>query len=304
MFHVEPSPTETLDTCPICGSKLCVPAFKVVDRSVSKEVFQLVDCAGCGFRVTNPRPTSSSIGRYYESENYISHTNTRATLTDRIYQWARARMLRNKHRLVSAYHPTGTVLDVGCGTGEFLGHLASTGYAAQGVEPSPLARQQAVSNHGLLVVGALADIQTGRSFDIITLWHVLEHFHHPDEAIALLNKNLSTHGHLFIAVPDRNSWDASHFRSFWAAWDVPRHLSHFRQIDVEKLLLNHGLRVVRKRSMWFDAPYVCMLSERYRGRGSFSALVTGLLIGSWSNLVALLRGRPASSTLFIAEKVA
>ncbi len=300
---MEPSPTETLEACPICGSRLFVPALTVKDHSVSKEDFQLVDCGRCGFRVTSPRPIPSAIGRYYESEDYISHTNKSASLGDRLYQWARGRALRNKHRLVSTYHATGSVLDVGCGTGEFLGHLASVGYAVQGVEPSPLARQQAASNHRLLVVDSLADIQTDRRFDLITLWHVLEHFHHPDKAVSLLNKNLSVGGHLFIAVPDRGSWDAYHFGPLWAAWDVPRHLSHFRQMDVEKLLSNHGLRVIRKQRMWFDAPYVSMLSERYGGWGPLVALIMGILVGGWSNLVVLFQGRPASSSLFIAEKV-
>lgn len=298
---MEHPPPELLPTCPVCGGSEFLPALSVVDHSVSREVFHLVDCISCGFRITNPRPSPSEIARYYESPDYISHTNSKRTLADRIYQVVRRITIRRKGQLVSKHTRRGHALDIGCGTGEFLAHLKFLGYDTVGIEPSPIARRQA-QERGLTVFDDLGTLSPSRQFDAITLWHVLEHFHHPENAVAMINELLSPTGRLFIAVPDREGWDCDHYGAMWAAWDVPRHLSHFRSQDIEKLLWRHGLHLVERRRMWFDAPYVSMLSERHRSQGKAAALFRGIVVGSWSNLLSVVTRRPTSSTLFIAKR--
>lgn len=274
----------------------------VIDRSVSHQRFQLVDCAACGFRFTNPLPTPAELGRYYQSPDYISHTNASRSLRDRIYQRVRRWTLSSKHRLLKSYEPHGHVLDLGCGTGEFLAFLKSRGYLVRGVEPSLEAREMAIANHSLEVVPDLDSIRRAEGFRVITLWHVLEHLPDLRGTMKKLFALLADGGLLVIAVPDRSSWDARYYGADWAAWDVPRHLSHFRQADIRTLLAEHGFELVRVKRMWFDAPYVAMLSEANRHRGPAASLILGGLVGLWSNLVALLSGRPASSSLYLARK--
>lgn len=293
---------ERLSACPICGAANLLYEGKVRDHHLSQEVFDLDRCLGCGFVFTNPRPTQADIGRYYASENYISHTNQGASLSDRLYRIARNRALKRKHRLVANYAVSGRLLDVGCGTGSFLNFMGARGYEMAGVEPSDRARSVADKHHPGAVVAAMSDLDGKARFDVITLWHVLEHLPALSDAFQDFGKLLNPTGHLFIAVPDRTSWDRRHYAQHWAAWDVPRHLSHFRPKDISNLLEQHGFKLVSTRRMWFDAPYIAMLSERYRGRGPLVALALGIIKGSWSNVVAMVSGGSTSSTLYIARK--
>lgn len=275
---------------------------EVSDHSVSKERFSLCDCLTCGFRATEPPPSLEAITKYYESDDYISHTNSKKSLLDRLYQIARKSALRGKQRIIRHYHQTGSVLDFGCGTGEFLAHMRTAGYRVHGVEPGVKARKYATSEHHLRVSSSLDDPEVGSEYDIITLWHVLEHLHEPRHGFQKLSSLLARGGLLFIAVPDRDCWDCSHYGAFWAAWDVPRHLSHFRQKDIEKLVADHRLMLVAKRRMYLDAPYVCILSEKYLSHGKAVALLKGALLGLLSNALAMFFRYPSSSTLFIIRK--
>ncbi len=300
---MEHTAVDTLNQCPICASPLGSKRTDIVDHSISHEVFHVTDCPSCGFRLTNPRPSQSSIGRYYQSDTYISHTNSSSTLQDRLYQYARRWALSQKHAIVRSYEPSGATLDIGCGTGEFLGYLKRRGYLVQGVEPNDAAREQAISVHSLTVQGNLNQVSPYEQFRIVTLWHVLEHLPDPSATLKQIFALCAPHGLLVIAVPDRDSWDAEHYGDKWAAWDVPRHLSHFRRQDISKLLSRHGFQLVSKRRMWLDAAYVSILSEKYRGRSPGYALCWGIANGLRSNIASLLSGRPTSSTLFIARKL-
>jgi SAM-dependent methyltransferase len=299
---VEHVAQETLSACPICAGLNIVPEGEVQDYHLSQETFQLTSCRACGFVFTNPRPKQEHIGAYYASENYISHSNSAVSLSDRLYQLARNWALRKKHRLVRSYKPNGRLLDVGCGTGSFLGYMTERGYQTVGVEPSDRARAVANQTHPNTAVPTMAALGRGQPFDVVSLWHVLEHLPDLQAAFRDFNSLLRPAGHLFIAVPDRTSWDCSHYGQFWAAWDVPRHLSHFRPRDIEALMAQHGFKLVSTRRMWMDAAYICMLSERYRGRGPLLGLALGIIKGSWSNLVALVLGRSTSSTLYIGRR--
>lgn len=293
---------EHLINCPRCGSDKQETAQTVLDSSISKETFVLVDCVVCGFRSTNPRPTQGTIGRYYLSEKYISHSNASTSLQDRLYQFARKWSLGRKFRIIHRLQPHGNVLDVGCGTGEFLAHLMSRGYLVHGVEPSLTAREQAVATHSISVVPSLDLVPGQEQFQVVTLWHVLEHLPDLRGSFKRLFALLADNGILIIAVPDRGSWDANYYGAHWAAWDVPRHFSHFRQPDIHALLLEHGFQRVATRRMWLDAVYISMLSEGYRGATRPWALLKGAIIGTWSNLHSVLTGGPTSSSLYIARK--
>lgn len=292
---------ETVENCPVCGDPRSTEALSPLDHTVSKHVFHIRECAACGFRFTSPRPTQEKIGAYYLSEDYISHAAKATTLRDHLYRWVRRRTIKGKHKLVAQSHPTGAVLDIGCGSGDFLAFLKSKGYSAQGVEVSPQARGIATGK-GLDVVASIDELPAGNSYDVITLWHVLEHVPSPKETLAKLHTLAKDGALLVIAVPDRSSWDAQHYGAEWAAWDVPRHLSHFRREDLRKLLAAAGFELHGIRNMWFDAPYVAMLSEQYRGAGSLGSLIRGATVGLWSNAVARLSGRPTSSSLYLAKK--
>lgn len=261
-----------------------------------------MDCASCGLRFTNPRPASNEIGGYYQSEDYISHSNRSISVQDKLYQAARRWALGRKYRTINALQPHGKVLDVGCGTGEFLSHLMSRGYHVKGVEPNLQAREQAIANHAIPVVPALDLVPPQEQFQVVTLWHVLEHLPNLRSTFKRLFALLADGGLLVIAVPDRDCWDADHFGATWAAWDVPRHFTHFRRSDIEAFLREHGFELVETRRMWMDAPYIAMLSSSYQGSSRAVAMFKGIVIGIWSNVVSIATGRPTSSTMYTARK--
>lgn len=278
------------------------PGATIRDHSITKEHFQVVACDPCGFTFTNPRPLANDLDRYYASDEYISHSNRSSGLKERIYQVARKRAISGKHRLIARHHPSGRVLDIGCGTGQFLAYLASRGYQVQGVEPSTTAREHTIREHVLNVVPTISGIASEERFQVVTMWHVLEHVPDLRATFKRLYALLAVGGLLVIAVPDRESWDAEHYGTDWAAWDVPRHLSHFRRNDLRTLFHEHGFELLEIRRMWLDAYYIALLSEGYRGRSSLLAFPLALVKGSWSNLLALLSTRPTSSSLYIARK--
>lgn len=292
---------ETVANCPLCASKELSFAFHAVDNTVTHEQFSVHLCANCSFLFTSPRPEQDSIGAYYLSNNYISHTETAQGLQDRVYHFVRKRALKGKYKLVARYAPGGALLDVGCGTGDFLAYMAEHNYAVQGVEVSSDARK-ITAKKNLRVAAHLDTLPDNGTFNIITLWHVLEHVPSPRATLLQLHTRCATGALLVIAVPDNESWDAQHYGANWAAWDVPRHLSHFSRQDVKNLLKQTGFELLNIKPMWFDAPYVSMLSEQNNGHGKLVSMLKGWTIGLWSNIISLISDRPTSSTLYVARK--
>jgi 2-polyprenyl-3-methyl-5-hydroxy-6-metoxy-1,4-benzoquinol methylase len=292
---------EQIQACPICGNAAYNPFLECKDHSVSRETFTIVQCNDCGFRFTNPRPEEDRIGEYYKSEDYVSHSNTSKGLINTAYQFVRKYTLRRKLALISSLVTKGRLLDIGCGTGEFLAVCKEAGWNVSGIEPSKEAREQAIQNHQLEVHNEdkLSEY-ANESFDMITMWHVLEHVPKLQERIRDIKRLLKKGGILVVAVPNCASGDALHYKEYWAAYDVPRHLYHFRPNDIQKVFEEKEMKVVDMLPMKFDSFYVSMLSEKYlHGKQRiFHALWRGLL----SNLSASRKGTTYSSQIYIIKK--
>lgn len=293
---------EKLLSCPACGHHTLKHFMKVKDYSVSGELFDLELCCACDLVFTNPRPTVEESSRYYQSDAYISHTNSKAGLMNKAYQWARRRAIQGKIGHLTQYvDQKGSLLDYGCGTGEFLNAAQIAGWQVKGLEIDLGARQKAFQNHGLTVEDPvqLSNIPS-ESIQVITLWHVLEHVHTLKETVAHFQRCLQPGGYLVIAVPNRTAYDALKFGPFWAAWDVPRHLYHFSEAPVSKLMSNNGFKCLNIKGMFFDPFYITLLSTRYKS-GRSNLVQAGL-----TGLITNMKGRSSrsfhSSLLYTFQK--
>jgi len=294
--------TENIKTCPVCGNESFKPFINTYDFTITKEEFQLQKCSRCNLIVTSPRPDPDTIGKYYASDNYISHTGKSKTIFDKIYLAARTVTLNWKYQLVSKYYPEPKkILDYGCGTGEFLNYLQNKKWSVYGVEPNDKARQKANTLTSDKVTPDLQSYQN-RSFDVITLWHVLEHIHDLSNTIQKLKSHLTKNGLLIIAVPNPNSHDCKHYKNYWAGFDVPRHLWHFTKDTMHALLQINGLKIIEIKPMKLDSYYVSLLSEKYKNPDQ-SKLITGLLAfkeGLDSNISAK-KTKEYSSLIYVVE---
>ena len=288
--------------CPVCQSARIDPLLTVKDHSVSKEEFVVWQCRDCTLRFTQDAPEENSIGRYYASPDYISHSNTDKGFLNRLYQRVRKRTLQQKAKLVEDHTKRdGRILDVGAGIGAFLSVMKERGWQIKGIEPDEGARQKAAALFNLTLdpPSTLFSLSRGQ-YDAITLWHVLEHVHQLHPYLEQLRELLSPNGKIFIAVPNYTSVDSEAYRNYWAAYDVPRHLYHFSPQSVATLVQQHGLTLEAKKPMWFDAFYICLLSSKYhRGRTSW---VKAGINGLRSNLTALLDKDRCSSLIYVVRK--
>jgi SAM-dependent methyltransferase len=285
--------------CPVCGAAELTPVFDVIDQLVTRDSFSLLACAQCGCRLTELAPDQASSSMYYQSAEYISHSNTSRGLINRIYQAVRKRTLRQKVKWVerSTGLSGGHVLDVGSGTGAFVHELRKAGWQADGLEPDPIARQVAQTDFAvtLLDIDRLFQLPVG-SFDAITLWHVLEHVHDLNGYMNQLHRLLKPGGRLLIALPNHTSFDADYFGKWWAAYDVPRHLYHFSPDSIRHLATKHGFTCRSIRPLWYDAFYIALLSHQHK-TGS-SRWLSSAWVGFNSNVRALMNSERGSSLLY------
>lgn len=288
---------QQITNCPVCKGTDFAHFLTCKDYTVSQESFNIVSCKACSFKFTNPRPLDSEIGKYYKSEDYVSHSDTKKGLINRLYHMVRTRTLKQKLDLISSYVSRGTILDYGCGTGMFLKTCADAGWESFGFEPDLDAKKLAEEKG--LCVAISKETLLGNKYDIISLWHVLEHVTDLDETLHFFSKSISDKGRLIIAVPNYTSADARHYKEFWAGYDVPRHIYHFEIGTLRKLLGNYGFGLEETKPMKFDSYYVSMLSEKYK-TGSMNYF-TAFLSGLKSNLLA---NGPSqySSVIYIFKK--
>ncbi len=289
-----------LDHCPVCNNNTSDSFLKCKDYTVSKDIFDIVKCKSCGFAFTNPRPIEEKIGGFYESDEYISHSNTSKGVINSIYQKVRNYTISKKISLLKTLSSEKKLLDIGSGTGEFLNAAKQKGFDVTGAEPSETARSFSNKTYNLNVTNESSlSSYSPDSFDFITMWHVLEHVYHLNDRILEIKRLLSIDGHVIIAVPNLNSYDAKHYEEHWAAYDLPRHLYHFSPETIEMLFEKHGLKLVKKLPMIFDSFYVSMLSEKYKtGK---SNLLKALYVGLKSNVKARTN-KNYSSQIYIFKK--
>ena len=226
----------TLESCPVCKGEKFIKKLTCKDHSNSLELFTIVSCETCGFMFTNPRPSEKNLKKYYKSGEYISHTNNKKGVFNSLYQVVRKYSIKRKLRLLKTKATKGNHLDIGCGTGEFLNACNKEGFSARGIEPSKLAREQAIKNYNLDVSSDVNLKQYSTcEFDSISMWHVLEHVSNLEDTLTEIKRIQKKDGILIVAVPNCNSWDATYYKEFWAAWDVPIHLWHFTIKTIEIL---------------------------------------------------------------------
>jgi len=268
--------------------------ISVKDHSVSSEEFQLLFNNEIGYLETSPQPPLEKLAEYYKSEDYISHTDTKRNLFEKVYHIIRNISLKRKLKLINSFQSDEkTLLDIGCGTGDFLQIAQQNNWTVSGIEPNEDARQIANSktNNSVCNTEQLL-IFPKHSFDVISLWHVLEHLPNLNENVSILKSLLKENGALLIAVPNYKSYDAKYYKNFWAAFDVPRHLWHFSQESISKLFSQENMKVEETHPMKFDSYYVSLLSEKYKS--GWMNIFNAFRIGFASNLKAKRSGEYSS----------
>ncbi len=267
------------------------------DYTVSGERFQLLHDDELEMLITTPKPNDSDLSKYYQSEDYISHTDSKRSLFEKLYHIIKTYSLNKKVKLISKLNKsTGTLLDIGAGTGDFLALAQKKGWNVKGVEPNDHAKKLA-RQKGIDLESKTEKLKTEK-FDIITMWHVLEHISDLENQIKEVKRLLKFDGHLIVAVPNFKSYDAQYYKSFWAAYDVPRHLWHFSKNAIRILFKKEGLRLEKIRPMKFDSFYVSLLSEKYKtGKMNF---FRAFWIGLRSNMKGI-QSQEFSSHIYILK---
>jgi ubiquinone/menaquinone biosynthesis C-methylase UbiE len=274
------------------------PFIVCKDHTVSGEEFELRKAEDLDLLVTFPQPAEDELPAYYRSEKYISHTDSKRTFFDRIYQQVKSLMLGKKLKWIENEVPgKGKILDLGAGTGDFLAEAKKMGWEIYGVEPNPGARELAAEKGVDLKKDSAAF--PDNTFDVISMWHVLEHVPDLEKQIEELYRLLKPNGLLVIAVPNFKSYDAEVYEKFWAAFDVPRHLYHFSPNAIKKIFKARHFSIRSQKGLFFDAFYVSLLSEKYR-TGSSNPL-RALKIASRSNFRARATGNYSSVAYFFRK---
>jgi len=286
--------------CPVCQSKNIEKSFDVKDYFLTQEDFSIWRCKDCNLQFTNPRPGDETLGKYYESPDYLSHDTTSAGIIGKIYHFLRQINIKRKYQIVDRLCSTGKILDIGCGTGELLHYFQKQNWDCLGIEPNASARNFAKEKYHLNVEEeqSLQNMDS-KSFDIVSMWHVLEHVPDVNSRMEQTRKILKDNGFLIVALPNPTSWDADFYNVYWAGLDVPRHLYHFSPQAFTNLAARHGFRIVNTLPLKFDAYYVSLLSERYK-KTQFP-FIKAFLNGTKSNNAASKTGN-YSSLIYVLNK--
>lgn len=281
--------------CPWCNSEKTQIYLRVKDEFLSHEDFQIHECLDCGLLFTAPRPSKDKIGEYYKSEEYYSHQENKKGFIPKLYERVKSINLKHKYKIAIDGKSVGKMLDIGCGVGDFLHTAEQHGWQCTGVEPSEDAKAIAQKRikAEILSSDALEKIPN-ETFDVITMWHVLEHVDNIKWQVAQLYRLIKPNGKVVIALPNYQSYDAQFYKELWAAYDVPRHLNHFNKKTLAKIFDSCGLKLIKTEKLIWDAYYISYMSEQYKHhslpllRGTFRGFVSNCKArksGEWSSLV-------------------
>ncbi len=286
--------------CLVCDSSDIALNLTCRDHLTGSENFDIYSCSNCGFQFTMNPPAEKEIEKYYDTGEYISHSDTKRGVTNSLYHFARRLMLHHKKNIIrqATGLKTGTLLDMGCGTGYFAGFMKEAGWQVTGLEANEKARSFAKEKFNLQILNdsELSSFDANY-FDCITLWHVFEHFHDPVNYMAMIKRLLRPDGRCIIAMPNCSSFDARHYGKFWAAWDVPRHLWHFTPDTFRAFSEKNGLKIIRIKSLPADVFYISILSERYRGANL--PFIAGMIKGLWFAMLAMFSKKRSSSVIYV-----
>jgi 2-polyprenyl-3-methyl-5-hydroxy-6-metoxy-1,4-benzoquinol methylase len=288
-------------SCPLCGSQDISSFLQAKDHLLTHETFNIFRCHSCSFRFTQDTPPADEIGKYYRSQDYISHSDTRKGLISKLYHLGRTIMLRKKYGMVKKTSTGKNLMDIGCGTGYFPSFMKQNGYKVSGVEADPKAREFAEKEFGIRVYtpGDFLNHRIEGKFDVITLWHVLEHLDDFNLYLERMLEHLTPGGSLLIALPNCSALDARYYKEFWAGYDVPRHLWHFTPSTLKNLTEKHGLKILKMKRLMLDPFYNSMLSEKYRGNRAF--MIFGIAIGKLAYIESLFSIKKSSSVVYILK---
>lgn len=286
--------------CPWCGSDKAQINLWLKDDFLSKEDFHICECLNCGLLYTMPRPSKEKIGEYYKSEEYYSHQENKKGFIPRLYENVKKVNLKHKYELATKGLTTGKLLDIGCGVGDFLHTAEAHGWQCTGVEPSEEAKAIARQRTQAKLLSSEDQEQLpDASFDVITMWHVLEHVDDLRWQVTQLQRLIKPNGRIVIALPNYKSYDGQFYKEHWAAYDVPRHLSHFNRTTIAKILKTNDLKLIKTDKLKWDAYYISYMSEQYKIHKL--PLVKGVYRGWLSNMKARRSGE-WSSVVYIFEK--
>ncbi len=286
--------------CPWCGSDKAQINLWLKDEFLTKEDFHICECLNCGLLYTMPRPSKDKIGDYYKSVEYYSHQENTKGFIPKVYERVKKMNLKHKYKLASKGLGIGKMLDIGCGVGDFLHTAELHGWECTGVEPSEDAKVIAQKRTKAKIFSSedLESLPNG-CFDLITMWHVLEHVDDLKWQITQLQRLIKENGRIVIALPNYKSYDGQYYKEHWAAYDVPRHLNHFNKTTLTKIFRTNGLELVKMDKLKWDAYYISYLSEQYKIHPL--PLIRGAFRGWISNCKAR-RSREWSSLVYVFEK--
>lgn len=289
----------SINSCPVCDSASIEKVFDGKDHSHTGEAFTAAKCTSCNFVFTQDAPDQEHIGPYYESEDYVSHSDTQKGLFFKVYHWVRNYMLGQKRKMVEQSSKKGVLLDIGCGTGYFLNEMKNNSWKVQGIEQDEKARKYGAEKFNLKVdAPEQLNALQNESLDAVSMWHVLEHVHDLNGYITKIKNALKANGTFVVAVPNHHSHDGVHYGPFWAAWDLPIHLWHFTPDSMNTLMEKHGMKIVKHYRLPFDSFYVSMLSEKYKN----GSKISGMFVGLVSYVKCLLNVKKCSSVVYIIKK--
>ena len=286
--------------CPFCESENTTSYLRLKDYFLSQEDFEILVCDNCKLLFTTPRPNKSVIGNYYKSEDYLSHNEHKKGLVPWIYNQVKKVNIRNKYKIAIGNRTKPHLLDFGCGVGDFLHYAQQKGCEITGCDLSEDARKFATKKLDKTIVSPEEIFALPHStFDVITMWHVLEHIDNLKIQTEQLHRLLKDNGRLVIAVPNFMSYDAQYYKDKWAAYDVPRHLNHFHKESLQNIFAG-SFELETIHPMKWDAFYISMMSENYIGKGN--SFIKGILTGWKSNRKARKSGE-YSSLIYVFHKI-